>query len=133
MRFLVAVFTLLWCGLAIWASVQNGVGPGLIVGLIFVAFGGALGLRMLGIAAIARGDELLVRNAYRTHRLPRSEVEAFSTGHGPMAAFKRTIYVILANETIGLDVGLTLFSLLDGPGALEERRQELEGWLADAA
>jgi hypothetical protein len=126
-RLSVLVFMLVWCGILIAAAVQSAESAGFIMlALAMLLLGIGFGCRILGIAAIARGDELLVRNAFQTRRLRRSQIEEFRLGTA--MPFRRTILALLSDETVALEVGLALF----GPGVLEERLEQLRSWRAAA-
>ncbi|MDX6650461.1 MAG: hypothetical protein QOJ97_2412 [Solirubrobacteraceae bacterium] len=133
MRFFALVFTLVWCGGMIAFAVRDGWSPALILSLVLLVVGAGLGIPMLGMAAIAVGDELIVRNVYRTRRLRRSQIEGFRIGRSPIMPFGRTIHGLVPGETVALDVGLTLFRLLDGRRALEKQLEDLRSWLSVAS
>jgi hypothetical protein len=80
-------FSVFWCGSLAWATVRDWpASPTLLLvralGVIFVALAA---YRMVRLGFEVRGDELLVRNLFRTRRLPRSDLRRVWLGE-PLTA-----------------------------------------------
>ena len=69
---------------------------------MFAALVAALGYRQFGLAVIARGDELVVRNYRSARRIPSGYIRGFDRGRPSMSA-GRTILVDTGMSSVPLD------------------------------
>src|SRR4051794_26485188 len=104
MRVYGVVFGIVWCGLLVaniigasvarsWAAVP--------VGLLMLAWGAFFITRMPRLAVIAQGDELVVRNMWRTRRIPRDEIQDFRIGNpGLLRPFGKTLHVLVGENSV---------------------------------
>lgn len=103
-RILTVVGVLVGVGGAFFvATGASHFGPGNIVTLaVFAAIVATLGYRQFGLAVIVRGDELVVRNYWTTHRIPSDHIRGFDRGRPSMGAGK-TILVDTGMSSVPLD------------------------------
>jgi len=100
------------CALLIEGIVQgtkNADAGGIVLGVLLMTAVAALGWRLARQAAIIDGDELVVRNFLREHRIRRNEV--LGLGHGKTSTGGQGVETIVVETTSGsvpLDV-LTTF------------------------
>ncbi|HEX2274138.1 MAG TPA: PH domain-containing protein [Acidimicrobiales bacterium] len=114
-------------------ALVGGAWAALPVGLAMLAWGGFFIGRMSRLAVIAEEQELVVRNLFRTHHIPRSAIEGFRIGNPPpMMPFGKTIHVLVRDEAI-VTADVFMASGLTGRGrrSLEARLQQLREWLHD--
>lgn len=80
-------FSVFWCGSLVWATVRDWPASPtlLLVRALGVGFVALAAYRMVRVGFEVRGDELLVRNVFRTRRLPRSDLRRIWLGE-PLTA-----------------------------------------------
>ena len=112
-RIWVAAFGTVWCGYFVVSLIVSGFSdfkgadPGAIaLSTVVGAFGGTLCHRLFRLAVIADGDELVVRNYWRTLRIPRRQIRGFGIGRPSFGGGRRrsTITVETPAGPIPLDV-----------------------------
>ena len=137
MRAYGAVFGVLWCG----GLIVNIIGPvvggswlAIPVGLVMMGGGLFFIVRMNRLALIAEDDVLIVRNLYRTRRIPRSAIQGFRTGNpGMMMPFGRTIHVLVADDSVvTAEVFMSSGFTRRGRRRLDERLSPLREWLSQS-
>ena len=68
--------------------------------MILAAYGGFILWRMFHLGLIAYPEEIVVRNAFKTRRLPKQSVDGFRIGSPTMPlSFGRTILVLVSDDT----------------------------------
>jgi len=99
-----AVLVGAWLGLLVAKMFPDG-GAGLWIGAGVAAPLWGLWLwRMLGMAVIADGDELILRNLWWTTRVRRSQIEEFRVGRASGRLAARTVQVVTATKTFTTDM-----------------------------
>ena len=120
-------FLLLWIVVCVFACIKalphtTALAP---VGMLIA--GGVFCWRTASVRATTEGTTLLVRNLYRTRRIPAADITDVRTGSTPMQPFGRTVFVVTRNDAVALDVGL--FGRLRKGS--ERDRAALEAWLSE--
>jgi hypothetical protein len=132
LRAYVVVFSCLWCGgvfAGLIAAAVHG-SPTVLILLLMLAIGLALGYRLFRLSVALGPRDLVVRNYYSTRRIPRADVEGFRQGALSQQPFMRVIYVLLRDGTLlPLDVTGRPSFLGRGNSLLEDRLQLLQRWL----
>ena len=94
------------------------------------AFGTTLGYRLLRTSVALGPDDLLVRNYVRTRRVPRAEVEGFRVGSISNQPLRRTIYLLLRDDSVlPLDAVGRFYVSARSEAVLAERMRLLQRWL----
>lgn len=136
MRWYVRGFSLFWCGtVTVFVVVLATKGAGAVfVPILMLAFGVTLAYRLWRLGVSAHGDELVVRNHFRTRRLRRAEVEGFRMAPAEQLPFTGALYVLLRDDTLmRLDVTIRPTIRRFGKATLETQLAELRRWLAQPA
>lgn len=118
-------FGVVWCGLVAVGLVKAAPKPGAVILVFMLVFGVTLCWRMGGLSAVGEGDTLVIRNIYRTRRVPAADITGLRTGTAPMQPFGRTVYVVTDADAIALDA----CSMWSFRKRSERHRQILETWL----
>lgn len=99
-----------WCGLLVTGGIRalrSNPSAVLLVLVLMLAVGVAMGWRMFRLGVVAEGDTLVVRNDWRTYRWSRREVDSFSERRGSNnVPWGRSAQVVLADRT-AVDLGVT--------------------------
>jgi hypothetical protein len=119
-------FLALWIAFCLFAFIKALPHPTAVVPLAMLIGGAVFCWRVASVAAKSEGTALLVRNLYRTRRIPAADITQVRTGRSPMQPFGRTVFVVTRDEAVALDVGL-LGKLRTGT---ERDRAALEDWLS---
>jgi hypothetical protein len=104
--------------------------------VFFVLFTVVLCYRLTGVSYRARGQELVIRNYFRTRHVPVSQVEGVDIGRASGGSL-RTVRVLTSAGAVPIDVISVLQFTVPWPTAghlarLEQHRDELGGWIARA-
>ncbi len=87
-------------GVFLVASVVNGVWGTILVALLMAAYGGFILWRTFHLRLVAYPDEIVVRNLFRTRRIPKVSVDGFRIGSPRMPlSIGRTIVVLVSDDT----------------------------------
>jgi hypothetical protein len=126
----VIVFTVFWLGAVTVGAVSIGWTPSVVIPLGMLVFGALLGWRLAGLAVVGRGDELMVRNHWRTARVHRHEIEGFREEAGGWLSPSAKVFALLRDGTI---LSLDAVSLPSLPGRRSRRVEralaDLRAWL----
>jgi hypothetical protein len=130
-RIAFTVFFLVWCGgLVPFFLSPDAEEAGLLWQLLPAAMlaCGIVGfVRMLRIQVQTHGDELMVRNPWRTHRIARSDIAGFSTGRYQRVGHQR-VYADLRDGGEVRLVALDPLPLQFRDRAVEPALDRLEAW-----
>jgi hypothetical protein len=120
-------FLVLWVAACVFGLIKSLPHFSAIIPLLMLVGGAAFCWRVASVTAKSEGKILLVRNVYRTRRIPAADITEVRTGSSPMQPFGRTVFVVTRREAVALDVGLV------GKlrGGAERDRAALEAWLSD--
>jgi Bacterial PH domain len=104
--------------------------------LIFVLVPLFLCYRLNGLSFRARGQELLIRNYFRTRRVPVAQIEGLDIGRASAGSMP-TVRVLTSAAVVPIDVISVLKLTAPWPTAghmarLEQHRRELVDWIAMA-
>jgi hypothetical protein len=130
----VAGFGLFWISTVVWFLVgalrgDSSAGAAVVVPVVMLLLGGTIIARMLRVGVWAYADELVVRGALRSRRIPRGEVEDFRVGSAPGGQFGKTLLVLTRDgDTVPLEPVASLGRF--GRDTLADRREELRRWAA---
>ena len=133
-RIYLAVFGTVWCGICGFGIVAALVG-GHATALLFVGFlmiGSAIVWRGLVTIAAAVDDTLLVRNQFKTWRIPRSEISTFRVGVGSGPPGRAVQALLLDGTVVTLDVTRSGMITRRGERLVEHRGALLQQWLGPA-
>lgn len=125
-------FSLVWLGVLV-SFVVRGVrdsGPnvaGIALPVAMAVFAGTLAVRMLRSGATAYADELVVRNIWRTRRIPRGEVEDIRVGDLPAGQFGQALHVLTRGGSV-FPVDTVTAVLPGGRARLAAERDQLRQW-----
>jgi hypothetical protein len=131
-RAYVVIFMCIWCvpllGASIGAAVHGS--PGFVgFAVPMLAFGLALGYRIIRLSVTLNPDDLLVRGYFHTRRIVRADIEGFRQGSQTNQPFTRVIYVLLRDGTVfPLDVTARMY-VGRGKARLADRTRSLQSWL----
>jgi hypothetical protein len=131
-RIYVAVFTCFWGSgvltFGIVAAVHHS--PAVVISLLMLAFGLTLGYQIFRLSVTLNPDDLLVRNYYRTRRVPRADIEGFRVGSLSGQPFGRTVYLLLRDGAVlPLDAAGRMPLSGRGKAAMQDRLRSLQHWL----
>lgn len=132
-RVYVVAFGLFACGMIAFGPTEEPEHrtAGILIAVGMLALLSAFVIRIFRIGVSITGDELLVRNFFRTRRLKRRDIEGFRVGSLPNMA-GRTVFALLAGESIlALEVFTRPGVLPSTRRRLAERVQVLRDWLAE--
>jgi len=101
-----------------------------LVVLGMLAAGAPPMLRCHRVSVEAVGDELLVRDSYRTYHLRREDIEEFYFGTGVLRAGPAIWVRVRGRRAIRLDATQGLHVTLRGYDLREQRLAELRAWCA---
>lgn len=104
--------------------------------VFFVLFTVVLCYRLTGVSYRARGQELVIRNYFRTRHVPVTQIEGLDIGRASGGSL-RTVRVLTGAGAVPIDVISVLQFTVPWPTAghlarLEQHRHELSGWIAAA-
>jgi len=94
LRLYTYAFGVFWCAAVAHELARTLPKFNSVVLFFMLVFGATLFWRLGGLVARSEGDELLVRNVYRTRRVSASQITQVRTGPAPMQPFRRTVYVV---------------------------------------
>ena len=125
-------FMSVWCAVVVVAGVRgltSDPSAGLLVLVLMLGVGMTMGYRMSRLGVVAEGDTLVVRNHWRTHRFPRSEVrDVQEVRVGSGVPWGRAVQVVLADRSaVSLDVTQTAMPW-GGHARLQSQLQQLRAW-----
>jgi hypothetical protein len=130
-RVFIAGFMVLWIAAAIGSSISAAArGSWAIVPIVlcFVAVGCAHGWRMIGVSVEAGADILVVRNYFRTRRIPRQSIEGFRVGTTAMGP--KTVVVLVDDGTVlSTEAPMLLGKNFGRKERLDDVLAQLRGWL----
>lgn len=119
-----------WLGFVLLGADERPPPAFLVIAALMVAYGVAMTIRTVRLAVVATAEELVVRNLWGTHRIPRSDITGFSTGRYQRVGH-RTVY---ADRRSGRAVRLMAleqsFPLPGRERDVEPDLDRLEGWRA---
>jgi hypothetical protein len=104
----------------------------IVATLVFVTLAAALGYRQYGLAVTVRGDELVVRNYWTTHHVPRDHIRGFDRGRPSMGS-GTTIRVDTGMSTVPLDALTVWPEALNRSSSAYYRREHALELLSDWA
>lgn len=118
-------FGVLWCVVGVDVFAHAFPKSSSIVPALILASGATFLWRVWALLAKSDGDELLVRNLYRTRRVPASQITQFRTGPAPWLPFGRTVLVVTDSDAFSLDAcGMWNFRTRS-----ERDKEGLDSWL----
>ena len=137
-RIIVAIFVV-----AIWALIVGGFVRALVrhdavdaAPALFIAFflAGALLLRSANESLVASAEALVVRNVWRSYRIPVDTILGFETGPSiytrwPLHNLQHTVHVVATGRSVPIDVMRESWA---GPENLAGKIQQMQAWLAAA-
>lgn len=131
-RIWAAGFGTFWCGAVIVGGInalRHGT-SGVLVAAVMLIIGVALAYRLVTLGVFGRGDELVVRNNFRTRRLTRSEIEDFRVGSasGGLPVNKAISVLLMDGSLLNLDVTTCLTVLPRGRRRLDQQLLTLRAW-----
>jgi len=94
--------------------------------LVMLLGGGVFCWRIASVRTRSDGQALIVRNVYRTRRIPAGDITELRTGRSPLNPFGRTVLIVTANDMVAVDADL-IGKLRAGA---EHDRAALEAWLS---
>lgn len=126
-RIYAGAFLLLWIVACAFGFIKALPNFSAVIPLAMLVGGSVFCWRVASVMARSEGSTLLVRNVYRTRRIPAADITEVRTGTSPMQPFGRTVFVVTNSEALALDVGMV------GKlrGGAERDRAALEAWLTD--
>lgn len=95
-----ALFWLGACGAGVVKAAGKGAWLTVVVAALVGLVGGTVAWRNAQLALFTDGDELVIRNVYRTRRLRRADVEGFRVGTPSMWPFGEAIHVLARGGTV---------------------------------
>ncbi len=133
LRAYAVAFLIVWIGAVGWTTMIHHHGSSIIVGVIFGAFGVALGYRLLRFGVRSEPDRVLqVHNHFGRRQLVRTEIEEFRvSNNGGSRLGQRGVQALLRDgTTYGLDVCRAPLGI--GMGRLGRQLDQLNAWLRSA-
>ncbi len=130
LRAYVIAFLAFWIGMVTWIAMIRRHGPSIAIGVVFIAYGLAVGYRLIRLGVTSAPDgTLTVRNNFGTRQLSRASIEAFRLGKsGSTRLGTQSIQALLRDGTMySLDV--TRSSLGLGRRRNQESLDALTKWL----
>ncbi len=131
-----SLFGAVWC-LAATAGLVGAVldrSPALFLLILgILAVGAPPMVRCHRVSVEARGDELLVRNSYRTYHLRREDIEEFYFGTGVLRAGPAIWVRLRGRRAIRLDATQGLYVTLREYDLREQRLAGLRAWCSRPA
>jgi hypothetical protein len=118
-----------WCALLVGVVAVTLPTPTMIVPVLMIAFGVLFMGRLATLSVAADDQDLVVRNVYRTWRLPRQDVSGFRLGRDTATPLGYMIFALTDAEIVSLDVSRAPTD----HGRARVQLAELEAWLGRTA
>lgn len=130
-RVCAVAFGTVWCGYLVVLTIVglvNGI-PAALVALLPAALGGWYVSRFFRIAVAVKGDELVVRNRWRTYRIRRQDIEGFWIGPSSELPWAEVINVRMpGGQAVSLRVTARLRLSDRSRARLEQHLEDLGVW-----
>jgi Bacterial PH domain len=120
------VFIVVWIAACLFGFFKALPHLSAVIPLLMLVGGSVFCWRFASVGARSEGQTLLVRNVYRTRRIPAAAITEVRTGRSPMQPFGHTVFVVTDSEAVALDVGL----IGRLRGGAERDRAALEAWVS---
>jgi len=125
----IITFAVIWCALLAFVVVVTLPRPTVVVPVLMIGFGVLFLGRLATLSVATEADELVIRNVYRTWRLPRGAVSGFRLGRDTATPMGYMVFALTDAEIVSLDVSRAPTD----HGRAHDQLVELEEWLGKSA
>jgi hypothetical protein len=133
LRYYIVVFGFVWFAILsvfLVTALANSIWGLLAVALVLAGYGGFILWRTFHLGLVAYTDEIVVRNMFKTRRIPRLSVDGFRIGSpGIPMSIGRTIVILVPDDTaVSVDGLMWAGRGKRGRARLERLLAQLRDW-----
>jgi hypothetical protein len=127
-RAMLIAFGIAWCALLAVIVAIALPAPITIVPVLMIAAGALFLSRLATLSVVTDDGELVIRNVYRTWRVPRGAVSGFRLGRDTATPMGYMVFALTDSEIVSLDVSRAPTDV----GRARDQLAALQAWLGES-